>query len=122
MIEFLFDFIVDPRSNHNPLCCPHNAHVSSCLYFSLLILSVQMMLWIILMGGLASHGTADQTWFIKELAKSCHTVGVVGSLELSHFLSEFLWSDFYLSSVFKAFWSAVTLAQTEDFIQVDDDN
>ncbi|KAE9378435.1 hypothetical protein N431DRAFT_366976 [Stipitochalara longipes BDJ] len=72
----------------------------------------EMMLWIILVGGLASEGTAEEAWFIKTLAKSCCSVGIVGRVALSHFLSEFLWSDFYLGLAFKDFWYAVTVAQT----------
>jgi hypothetical protein len=37
--------------------------------------------------------------------------GIVGAVELASFLLEFLWSDFYLGSVFKKFWDDVAVAQ-----------
>ena len=73
-----------------------------------------MMLWIVLIGGLASQRVTDQSWFIKAFTKSCHSAGIVGRFKLSHFLSEFVWSDFYLGPVFNDFWYAVTAGNCDE--------
>jgi hypothetical protein len=79
-----------------------------------------MIIWIILMGGLASQGTTHQEWFVKTLANSCSYARIFGTLELSLFLSSFLWSDFYLGPVFEEFWSAIAAAQTMNNDEGDD--
>jgi hypothetical protein len=71
------------------------------------------------MGGLASEVNVDKGWFIKTFAKSCSAAGIVGTVELSIFLSEFLWSDFYIGPVFKDFWDAVAVAQAATTREVD---
>ncbi|KAH6712475.1 hypothetical protein BKA61DRAFT_736866 [Leptodontidium sp. MPI-SDFR-AT-0119] len=71
----------------------------------------EMMLWIIMMGGLASIGTPDQGWFIKLLEESCRAAGIAGTAELALSLTEFLWSEFYLGPIFEDFWDDVFLAQ-----------
>ena len=81
-----------------------------------------MMLWIILIGGLSSEGTADQDWFTKTLANACCSSGIVGTRDLPVFLSEFLWSDFYMGPAFEHFWAAVARAQTSNFQNVDGNN
>jgi hypothetical protein len=79
-----------------------------------------MILWILLMGGLASEGNIiDQVWFIKTLANSCFDAGIVGTVELSLFLSDFLWSDFYISPAFKEFWDTFTVTQAAMTREVD---
>jgi hypothetical protein len=67
----------------------------------------EMMLWIIMMGGLASVGSENQVWFIKVLAESCRATGIAGTVELALSLSDFLWSEFYLGSFFNEFWVGV---------------
>jgi hypothetical protein len=67
----------------------------------------EMMLWIIMMGGLGSVGTEEQGWFAKVFAEQCFASGIVGTAELAFFLKEFLWSKFYLDHSFKAFWDEV---------------
>jgi len=81
-----------------------------------------MMLWIILIGGLSSEGTADQDWFTKTLANACCSSGIVGTRDLPVFLSEFLWSDFYMGPAFEDFWAVVARAQTANFQNVDVNN
>lgn len=71
----------------------------------------EMMLWIIMIGALGSFGTEDETWFLKILAEFCCTTGIAGTAELALSLSEFLWSDFYLSPFFDEFWKNFVVAQ-----------
>jgi len=68
----------------------------------------EMMLWVIIVGGIASMGSENCAWFIKLLAESCHVAGIAGTDELVDFLAEFLWSDFYLGTVCNEFWVDVT--------------
>lgn len=79
----------------------------------------EMMLWIIMVGGLASIGTEDQVWFVKLLAESCRAAGIAGTAELALSLTEFLWSEFYLGPIFEGFWDDVFLAQA---IEMENDN
>lgn len=71
----------------------------------------EMMLWIIMIGGLGSLGTEDQGWFIKLLAESCRVAGIAETAELAVFLTEFLWSEFYLGPIFNEFWDDFAVAQ-----------
>jgi hypothetical protein len=71
----------------------------------------EMMLWIIMIGGLGSLGTEDQEWFIQLLAQSCHGAGIDGTAELALSLTEFLWSGFYLGPIFDEFWDDVAVAR-----------
>lgn len=71
----------------------------------------EMLLWIIMMGGLGSIGTEEQEWFSELLAELCFATDIVGTAELAMFLKEFLWSDFYLDHSFKEFWDAVAVAR-----------
>jgi hypothetical protein len=65
----------------------------------------EMILWIIMMGGLGSIGTEDTKWFIQLLAKACRATGIATTAELVLFLTDFLWSEFYLPCpLFKEFW------------------
>jgi len=64
----------------------------------------EMMLWIIMVGGLASTGTENQGWFAELFSESCLAVGINRITELALFLLEFLWSDSYISPVCKEFW------------------
>jgi hypothetical protein len=68
----------------------------------------EMMLWVIMIGGIASMGSESYTWFIELLAESCCVAGIAGTDELAVFLAEFLWSDFYLGPVCNEFWVDVT--------------
>ncbi|CZR65887.1 uncharacterized protein PAC_15787 [Phialocephala subalpina] len=70
----------------------------------------EMMLWVIMMGGLASIRTPDQGWFATQLAEFCNAAGIDGTDELATYLAEFMWSDFYLGLVFKEFWDDVSVA------------
>jgi hypothetical protein len=70
----------------------------------------EMMLWVIMLGGLASTEIEDRKWFIKLLAELCLAAGIGTIAELALFLSEFLWSDFYLiCPLFDEFWNDLTI-------------
>ncbi|KAE9372733.1 hypothetical protein N431DRAFT_409051 [Stipitochalara longipes BDJ] len=71
----------------------------------------EMMLWVIMIGGLGSIETGNQGWFIQLLAKSWHVAGIFGTAELALSLNEFLWSDFYLGPMFNEFWNGVAVAR-----------
>jgi hypothetical protein len=64
-----------------------------------------------MMGGLGSIGTEEQEWFSELLAELCFATEIVGTAELTMFLKEFLWSDFYLDHSFKEFWDAAAVAR-----------
>jgi hypothetical protein len=72
----------------------------------------EMMLWIIMVGGLASTGTENQGWFAEFFSESCLAVGINRITELALFLSEFLWSDSYIGPVCKEFWDDFAAAHT----------
>ena len=66
----------------------------------------EMILWIVIIGGLASIGkTEDTKWYIKLLVKLCRAAGIATTAELAYSLAEFLWSEFYLlCPLFNEFW------------------
>jgi hypothetical protein len=68
----------------------------------------EMMLWIITIGGLASIGSDNSAWFMRLLIESCRATGIAGTAELALFLTDFLWSEFYLGPLFTEFWTDVT--------------
>ncbi|KAE9380996.1 hypothetical protein N431DRAFT_477794 [Stipitochalara longipes BDJ] len=72
----------------------------------------EMVLWIIMIGGLASIGSDDQRWFIQLLAHSCFAAGISRADELATSLTEFLWTDFYLGPLLDEFWNDLSVAQT----------
>lgn len=72
----------------------------------------EMMIWIIMAGGLASNTTDNQGWFAKLFAESCLAVGIKRMNELALFLTDFLWSDSYLDSAWSEFWDDFAAAQT----------
>jgi hypothetical protein len=71
----------------------------------------EMMLWIIMVGGLLANGTPNHNWFARLLSDSCLAAGINKVDELRLVLSEFLWSDLYLHPVCKSFWDDVAAAQ-----------
>jgi len=70
-----------------------------------------MMLWILMIGGLGGIGTPDQGCYAGLLADACLAVGVRTRDELMAALKGFLWSDQYLGPVAGEFWNDVTTAQ-----------
>jgi hypothetical protein len=77
----------------------------------------EMMLWVVMMGGLASiggPGAGDTKWFIKLLADMCRAAGIATKAQLSLFLEKFLWSEFYLvCPLYREFWDGFMDAITE---------
>jgi hypothetical protein len=108
----MFTYNMPPRSGTHVLL---SSRLRACLEIidvpSFQIAYPEMMLWIIMIGAMGSVGTADQEWFTQLLARLCCAAGISGTTELSLCLREFLWSDFYLGSIFDQFWEDVALAQ-----------
>jgi len=67
----------------------------------------ELMLWILIMGGLGSFKTADRRWYAKLLAQACMASGLQGGDSIAHVLAEFLWSELYRSPVTIGFWTDV---------------
>lgn len=74
----------------------------------------EMMLWVIMVGGLASITTVHQEFFTKILADACLAVGINNPTEeLPVFLADFLWSVFYNNPAAKGFWADVVTVQAQ---------
>jgi len=71
----------------------------------------EMMLWIILVGGLGSTGTPNRGWYADLLAQACMASGLRGGNAIAYALAEFLWSELYRSPVTMGFWNDVARAQ-----------
>jgi hypothetical protein len=74
----------------------------------------EMMLWILLMGGLGSSSTADRQWYAKLLVEACVISGLRGVNNITSMLAEFLWTELYRSPTTFRFWNDVTKAQGVD--------
>lgn len=72
-----------------------------------------MMLWILMIGGVGGVGTPNQVWFAKLLADACLAMGVQARTEIAFTLADFLWSDQYHGPVSIEFWNDVMAAQGE---------
>jgi hypothetical protein len=70
-----------------------------------------MVLWILMIGGIGGVGTPDQRWFAERLAYACLAAGVRARTEIASTWANFLWTDQYLGSVSVEFWNDVTRAQ-----------
>jgi hypothetical protein len=70
-----------------------------------------MMLWVLMIGGIGGVGTPDQRWFAEMLADACLAAGVRARTEIASTLANFLWTDQYLGSVSVGFWDDVMRAQ-----------
>ncbi|KAH8782098.1 hypothetical protein BGZ57DRAFT_852885 [Hyaloscypha finlandica] len=71
----------------------------------------EMVLWILLMGGLGSSGTPNSLWYAKLFAEICISSGLRGGNAISHALAGFLWTELYRTPVTIGFWSDVARAQ-----------
>ncbi|KAL2072879.1 hypothetical protein VTL71DRAFT_12222 [Oculimacula yallundae] len=71
----------------------------------------EMILWILIMGGLGALGTSTLNHFAAILADSCLALGLVGGSEISFMLADFLWFDAYCSPMTMAFWNVVATEQ-----------
>jgi hypothetical protein len=74
----------------------------------------EMMLWILIIGGLGGIGTSCQGWFANLVAEVCSVSGLRGGNEVAFTLVEFLWSELYRSPVTMGFWNDVAVAQGID--------
>jgi len=74
----------------------------------------EMMLWVIVTGGVASITTPHQAFFIKVLADACLAAGICNVTEEMHlFLGGFMWSILYVNPAAKFFWDEVAAAQVQ---------
>jgi len=69
-----------------------------------------MMLWILIIGGMGAINTDSQWWYAQLVAKSCLSIGILKTSEISFFLQEFFWTDLYLFEIFKDFWEDIGTA------------
>jgi hypothetical protein len=74
----------------------------------------ELMLWILVMGGVGASKTGDRQWFAKHLADACNVSGLRGGDELAVALSDFLWLELYRTPTFSGFWMEVAKAQGVD--------
>jgi hypothetical protein len=74
----------------------------------------EMILWILLIGGLGSMGTPNRGWYAELLAKTCIALGLRGGNAIAYALTEFLWSELYRSPMTIGFWNDVARAQGMD--------
>jgi hypothetical protein len=70
-----------------------------------------MILWILMQGGLGGVGTPNQLWFAELLADVCFSSGVRARSEIASALADFLWTDQYIGPVSVGFWNDVVVAQ-----------
>lgn len=78
---------------------------------ALLVPYPEMLLWILIMGGVGAIGSSNKAWFAKVLAESCLALGIRGGNEIAFTLKEFFWSELYRSPVTAPFWNDVARAQ-----------
>jgi hypothetical protein len=71
----------------------------------------EMILWILLMGGLGSSGTPNRQWYANLFAEICISSGLRGGNAISHALAGFLWTELYRTPVTIGFWNDVARAQ-----------
>lgn len=71
----------------------------------------EMMLWILLMGGLSGCPLSERVWFAKRVADCCLELGLHGADQIAFLLEDFLWSELYRSPVTRRFWTEVAKAQ-----------
>ena len=74
----------------------------------------EMMLWILMMGGLGSSSTTNRRWYAELLVQACMTSELRGGNAIAIALADFLWSELYRSPVTIGFWNDVAKAQGMD--------
>jgi len=67
----------------------------------------EMMLWILIMGGIVTSESPEPNWYAKQVAELCLTLGVHGGTQVASMLDEFIWSELYRSPMTAAFWNDV---------------
>lgn len=71
----------------------------------------EMILWVLMIGGICGDPTTEQAWFAGLLADFCLELGVCGGVEIAAMLADFFWSEFYQSPMAIGFWSGVARKQ-----------
>lgn len=71
----------------------------------------EMMLWILLIGGLSGNLLSEQVWFAKLVSDYCLELGLCGGDGIASFLEKFMWSELYRSPVTQRFWEQISKAQ-----------
>jgi hypothetical protein len=78
---------------------------------TLLVPYPEMVLWILIIGGVGAIGASNKEWFANALAEACQALELRGGSEISFTLKEFFWSGLYRSPVTTPFWNDVAQAQ-----------
>jgi len=78
---------------------------------SLAILYPEMMLWILVMGGIGGFGSSRRIWWANRVAKLCFAFEIKGVSEITARLAQFFWTELYLSPATETFWADVAAAQ-----------
>jgi hypothetical protein len=71
----------------------------------------EMLLWILMMGGLCGAEDSERCWFAGLVADFCLELGVHSGDQVAAMLSEFFWSELYRSPMTMGFWTDVAKAQ-----------
>jgi len=71
----------------------------------------EMILWILIMGGIGGMGTENQGWYAKLLVDACLISGVRARTEIAFTLVDFLWNEQYFGPVSVGFWNDVAAAE-----------
>jgi hypothetical protein len=71
----------------------------------------EMMLWILMLGGIGGVRTPNQALCANLLVDACVVSGVRTRTEIGLSLAEFLWTDLYLSPFSMGFWDKFGAAQ-----------
>jgi hypothetical protein len=71
----------------------------------------EMIVWILMMGGVGGVGTPNQAWCANLFVDACLVSGVHTTNEIALTLADFLWTDHYLGLFSMGFWNKVVAAQ-----------
>jgi len=71
----------------------------------------EMILWVLVMGGIGGFGSSGQIWWANQVASLCVSLKIRGGVEISAILREFLWTELYQSPAIEKFWTHVAEAQ-----------
>jgi hypothetical protein len=71
----------------------------------------ELLIWVLIMGGLGGVGTDNQMWFAGLLARAAKAVGMVGVQDIEMVCREWLWTGLYVDEVSEGFWADFEVAQ-----------
>lgn len=71
----------------------------------------EMMLWILIIGGIGGLGESRQKWWANHVASLCLILGINGGGEIAASLADFFWTELYRSPATESFWNDVAAAQ-----------